>query len=610
MCGIFGCIGDNASSYVLEGLRKLEYRGYDSAGLSALFPNSNEKSQIETEKSVGYVSDLVSKANGRFNGSNIAIGHTRWATHGEVNYVNAHPHSSNDGTISLVHNGIIENSYELSLQISKLGYSLTSQTDTEVIVHLLDNELQNQENNKDYLLAFDKVISKLQGSWAIAVIISGLDGILISKKGAPLVIGRGIGNICVASDVQPLYGACSEVAHLNDGDTFILTKSKIIGNDSTLIPNFVPLEGIYDEQDPGVFPHMMLKEIHDQPLSLSNVLSGRISANGAEAKLNGFNLSPKQIKKLDKINLIGCGTAFYASKIMAEYIRKFTNVNVEAFRGSEFPAKNTCSSKTLTIGISQSGETKDTLDALQEAKKYGSFVGSICNVIGSTISRFTNNGAYLYAGPEYAVASTKVYTNMIAVGLLFALTISNISKNEQENIVQSLRKIPNLISQQLIEDDGSIDKAVDLIKGKKTVLFLGRGPLSSNLAQEGALKMMEVSYIPCLAYPGGELKHGPISLIESGTPVIAIVPSDHRLSLMESSIRLCKSRGAKIIIISDHDGPINDLADVLLPTMSTHLSLSPFVNIVPLQLLAYKLGVKYGINVDRPRNLAKSVTVI
>ena len=260
--------------------------------------------------------------------------------------------------------------------------------------------------------------------------------------------------------------------------------------------------------------------------------------------------------------------------------------------------------------MTQSGETKDTLDALLEAKKYGSHIGSICNVIGSTISRLTGNGAYLYAGPEFAVASTKVYTNMVAVGLLFALTISDMTRKEKRDIVLELRKIPNLMTQQLMEEDGSIEKAVNLIYDKNKVLFLGRGPISSNLVEEGALKMMEISYIPCLAYPGGELKHGPLSLVEENTPIIAVVPSDHRLSLMESSIRECKARGGKIILITDHDGPISKLADVIIPTMKTHLALSPFVNILPLQLLAYGVGVKKGVNVDRPRNLAKSVTVV
>jgi len=608
MCGIYGCIGGDASSHVLEGLRKLEYRGYDSAGLAAIFPQHS--GPIETEKAVGFVSNLVSKANGRFNGSHISIGHTRWATHGGVTDNNAHPHSSNDGHITIVHNGIIENADQLYEKVINLGYDICSETDTEVIVHLLDYELKNQQEEKSYLEAFCNVISQLEGSWAIAAIMTGLEGILISRNGAPMVIGKGVGTIAVSSDVQPFYGACSEVAYMNDGDNFLLTKDEVISLDKNTIPEFIYLEGVYDEQDPGMFSHMMMKEIHDQPISLSNVLSGRISAKGYNARLNGFSLSSDEIRKLDKINLVACGSAYYASKLMAEYIRKYSRVTVESFRASEFPAIHTCSSKTLTIGLTQSGETKDTLDALLEAKKYGSHIGSICNVIGSTISRLTGNGTYLYAGPEFAVASTKVYTNMVAVGLLFALTISDITRKEKRNIVSELRKIPNLMTQQLMEEDGSIEKAVDLIYNKKKVLFLGRGPISSNLVEEGALKMMEISYIPCLAYPGGELKHGPLALIDNNTPVIAVVPSDHRLSLMESSIRECKARGAKIIIITDHDGPISKLADVIIPTMKTHLALSPFVNILPLQLLAYGVGVKNGVNVDRPRNLAKSVTVV
>jgi glutamine---fructose-6-phosphate transaminase (isomerizing) len=608
MCGIYGCIGHNASGQVLEGLRKLEYRGYDSAGLSALFPQ--HKGPIETEKTVGYVSDLVSKANGRFNGAHISIGHTRWATHGKVTDSNAHPHVSNDGNITIVHNGIIENSLQLSEKVSELGYNINSETDTEVIVHLLDIELKSQLGIKNHLEAFCKVIDQLEGSWAIAAIITDLEGILISRNGAPLVIGRGANNISIASDVQPFYGACSEIAYMNDGDNFLLTSNGIEAHGKNDIPKFTVLEGVYDDQDPGAFPHMMLKEIHDQPTSLSNVLSGRISADGSKAKLSGFSLSPEQMKKLDKINFVSCGTAYYASLIIVEYIRKFSNVEVEAFRASEFPATESCSKNTLTIGITQSGETKDTLDALQEAKKHGSHVSSMCNVIGSTISRFTGNGAYLYAGPEYAVASTKVFTNMLANGLLLALTISDMPGYKRRELVQSLRMLPNLLSSQLMNSDGSIEKASELIKNSNNVIFIGRGHLSSKLVEEGALKMMEVSYIPCLAYPGGELKHGPIALIEEGTPVIAIAPSDSKLNLMESSIRECKARGAKVILITDHEGPITKFSDVVIQTMKTHPELSPFVNILPLQLLAYYAGINNGINVDRPRNLAKSVTVV
>jgi glucosamine--fructose-6-phosphate aminotransferase (isomerizing) len=609
MCGIFGCIAADASSRVLEGLRKLEYRGYDSAGLAAIF--SENEDSIETERTTGYVSDLVLKANGRFDGAKISIGHTRWATHGGVTDYNAHPHSSEDGKITIVHNGIVENSVDLSSKVSKLGYTLSSETDTEVIVHLLDHELKTQSEGKNHLDAFCSVISQLEGSWAIAAMASGLNGILISRQGAPLVIGRGQDNISVSSDVQPFYGACSEVAYMKDGDNLLLTKEGIISQLDFEIPEFEPLKGVYDEQDPGNFPHMMLKEIHDQPTSLSNALSGRISADGlGTTELSGFALSPEEIRNVDRINLVACGTAYYASEIISSYIRKFTSIRSEAFIASEFPAKSVCSPNTLTIGVSQSGETKDTLDALFEAKKFGSHISSFCNVIGSTMARLTGNGAYLHAGPEFAVASTKVFTNMVAVGLLFALNVSDITKSEQQKIVQELRRLPNIISSQLLDLDDSISLASELITNSEPPIFIGRGGLSSYVAKEGALKMMEISYIPCLSLPGGELKHGPIALISEGSPIIAVAPTDSKLSLMESSIRECKSRGAKIILITDSEGPIAQLADILIQTNRTHPDLSPFVNAIPIQLLAYHVGVANGVNVDRPRNLAKSVTVV
>ena len=608
MCGIYGCFSNDAANKVLEGLRKLEYRGYDSAGLAAIF--SDNDTQIETEKTIGYVSDLVTKSNGRFDGARISIGHTRWATHGGVTDKNAHPHSSKDGKITIVHNGIIENSLELCSKLIKLGYELTSETDTEVIVHLMDYELKTQPDGFGFLAAFSSVISQLEGSWAIAAIATGLNGILVSRQGAPLVIGRGAENISVSSDVQPFYGACSEVAYMKDGDNFLLDNNGIHSLNDYETPEFEILEGVYDEADPGNFPHMMLKEIYDQPTALSNVLSGRISADGLNTELSGFTLSSQETRNLERINLVACGTAYYASEIISSYIRKFTDVRSEAFIASEFPAKSVCSPNTLTIGISQSGETKDTLDALFSAKKFGGNISSICNVIGSTMARFTGNGAYLYAGPEYAVASTKVFSNMIAAGLLFSLTISNIPSNEQKKIIQEIRKLPNTISNQLLDIDDSIDRAAKLILESSPPIFIGRGGLSSYLAKEGALKMMEISYIPCLALPGGELKHGPIALISDGSPIIAVVPSDSKLTLMESSIRECKSRGAKIILITDSEGPITNLADILIQTSSIHPDLSPFVNIIPIHLLAYQVGVEKGVNVDRPRNLAKSVTVV
>ena len=607
MCGIFGCISHNAAVKVLDGLRKLEYRGYDSAGLAAIF--TNHKGPVETERTTGYVSDLVSKANGRFDGARISIGHTRWATHGGVTDYNAHPHSSNDGKISVVHNGIIENTAELLERVNNLGYHVNSETDSELIVHLLDHELKTQSKDKSPLDAFESTISLLKGSWAIAVIMTGMEAILVARNGAPLVIGKGHNTICVSSDVQPFYGTCSQVAYINDGDVLAVTPQGVKAGPKYQAPNFSILEGTYEEQDSGIFEDLMLKEIHDQPVSLTNVLSGRVSSDGRRVELGGLELNAEEIKSLERINLVACGTAFFAAKIGARIIRKHSDITVEAFRASEFPARKVCSQNTLTIGISQSGETKDTLDALQEARMSGGKITSFCNVIGSTIPRLTGNGAYLYAGPEYAVASTKVFTNMVAIILLFSLSFSNISSSERTSIVQDLRELPNKIALYLRESEGSLDDAVSLLKNASSAVFIGRG-ISAPLAEEGALKMLEVAYLPCLAYPGGELKHGPIALIEEGTPVIAVAPSCGELALMESSIRECKARGAKVILITDNEGPILEFADVILQTQASIEETSPIVNVIPLQLLAYKLGKIKGLNVDRPRNLAKSVTVV
>ena len=606
MCGIFGCLSKDASVRVLEGLRKLEYRGYDSAGLAALFPE--RKGPIETERTIGYVSDLVNKANGRFNGSHISIGHTRWATHGGVTDDNAHPHLSEDGLITVVHNGIIENAEELTKYVVEKGYQMSSETDTEVIVHLLDNEIKKGESKENYLQCFENVIARLKGSWAIAVMVSGLEGILVSRNGAPLVIGRGGDNISISSDVLPFYGTCSEVAYMSDGENLLITTKGITDNFGGDGPSFEVLEGTYDEQDPGNFPNLMTKEIYDQPVSISNVLGGRISSDGTRALLSGFEKSPSEMKKLKRINLVACGTAFFSAKLGAKYIRDLSDINVEAFRSSEFPASRVSGDNTLTIGISQSGETKDTFDALQSTKICGGDIASVCNVIGSTIARFTGNGAYLYAGPEYSVASTKAFTNMSAIQLLLAVSLSE-DKKRRSSIIGQLRRVPSMMTSQLLDKDGVLDLAVDMLNSAEKAIFIGRG-YSAPLVEEGALKMMEVTYLPCLAYPAGELKHGPIALIESGTPVIAVAPSDRNLGLMESSIKECKARGAKIILITDSEGPINNSADVIIRSCFPGAETSPFVNIIPMQLLAAKLAMKRGLNVDRPRNLAKSVTVV
>ena len=606
MCGIFGCISDEAADKVLTGLRKLEYRGYDSAGLAALF-SGQKGGPVKTERTIGHVSDLVSKANGRFSGSSISIGHTRWATHGRVSDINAHPHSSSDGTIAMVHNGIIENASELLESVIKLGYEVKSETDSELVVHLLDHELKTQPEDNSILDAFQSTIRKLRGSWAIAIVISGLDGILIARNGAPLIVGRGNNSTFVSSDIQPLLHSCSEVAYLDEGDVFLLNSKGLICPDGIQEPPFEEISGVPYEPTLGPYPHMMLKEIHDQPVSLSNVLSGRLFPDGRKPKLD-LSLSSNEIKQLERINIVACGTAFIAAQVGVHYLRKYTGIFSEAFRASEFPSELVCNSNTLTIAISQSGETKDSLDAIQNAKISGSHVSSFCNVIGSTLARFTKNGVYLHAGPEFAVASTKVFTNMLASTLLFALSISEIKDHEMRGFSREIRRLPKMISQELMQSGGAIESALEFLDEKSKPIFIGRG-ISSIIADEGALKMMEECYIPCVSYPGGELKHGPIALIEEGTPVIAIAPTDSSINSMESTIRECKARGAAVILITDNEGPICNIADSIIPIPTTHPDLSPFVTTLPLQLLAYHLAVKLELDVDKPRNLAKSVTV-
>ena len=606
VCGIFGSISAEASSDVLQGLRKLEYRGYDSAGLSAIL--SNPEGSLATERTTGFVSELTSKVDDRFSGSTIAIGHTRWATHGGVTNENAHPHSSNDGKISIVHNGIIENATDLLEDMRGLGYQIKSETDSEVIVHLFDYELKNQSNDKTPLDAFASTIAKLEGYWAIAAIISGYEGILAARCGSPLVIGRNKNSIFISSDVQPFFGLCSEVSYPEESSILSIKGSGVECYGAEISLSFVPLEGEYSDSDPGIFPHMMLKEIHEQPVSIANTLGGRISADGERAQLGGISLDAKQLANLERINIVSCGSAFFASQIGVEILRRFSQVPISAFQASEFPASSVCSANTLTIGVSQSGETKDTLDALKDAKEEGSHISSFCNVIGSTMSRLTSNGAYLHSGPEFAVASTKTFTSMIAVFSLLALTIPGTRDKGRMDMISELRRMPNKLTKQLMSTDDSIQEAANLISSSESAIFVGRG-ISSPLSKEGALKMMEIAYIPSLSFPGGELKHGPIALIEEGTPVIAISPSDGTTSLMESTIRECQSRGARIILISDSKGRVSNLADIHIPTLKTHPCLSPIINSIPLQLLSYEVGILRETEIDRPRNLAKSVTV-
>jgi len=608
MCGIFGTIGGDAATRTLEGLRRLEYRGYDSSGIAALLNSTDKNAKVETERSVGHVAALAAKVNGKFKNSTVSIGHTRWATHGGVSEINAHPHSSSDGLMSVVHNGIIENTSDLLKELTQSGYSVVSETDTEVIIHLLHQEIGGMRDPEIVLDALKSVTSKLNGAWALAILVSGIEGIFVARNGAPLVIGRCPSCVSVSSDPLPLYGTCSEVAYLDDGDISFISKEKISLISSSSKLSFSPHKGNYSPEDPGNFPHMMLKEIFDQPSSFQNAISGRLSASGDAAMLSGFTLEPSKLRALERINLVACGTAFFAAQLGARYIRTLSGLNTHAYLSSEFPASSVCGDNTLTIGVTQSGETKDTLDALSRAKMAGGHIASICNVIDSTIARFTGNGAYLYAGPEYSVASTKAFTNMSVVLLLMAMTVANPKNIDQPGITRSLREVPQKMSS-FLYSDYNFESIVDSLSTCKNVLFIGRGP-SAYIACEGALKMMEITYLPCLSYPAGELKHGPIALIEQGTPVIAIAPDDSHFQKMEANIRECASRGAHVILVTNKTSAVDDFCAHVIRTPKIDPLLSPFMSIMPLHLLAYHLAVRLGKNVDRPRNLAKSVTVV
>lgn len=607
MCGIFGSLSDNATKKVLDGLKKLEYRGYDSAGIAALFPD--QKGPIMVEKIVGYVSDLATKEAGKLNGSTISIGHTRWATHGKVSETNAHPHSSSDGMLTIVHNGIIENATELSDFLIDEGYLMKSETDSEVIAHLVDHAIQGGENRESHLDAFNDAISKLEGSWAVACIISGLEGILISKNESPLIIGRAKNDFAISSDILALHGASEEYYSLKDGEIFLVSPNGIVQLEGLDEPEFQPIVGEYVEQDPGEYQHMMKKEIYDQPISLSSVIGGRLSSDGKHAKLSGFKLSPDEIKTMKRLNFVGCGTAFHASLMGQFYLREMTGMEVNAFRSSEFDAQRFAGENTLTIGITQSGETKDTMQALIEARNTGGNISSICNVIGSSISRLTGNGAYLHAGPEYAVASTKAYTSMVAAVLLLSISLNEGDANLSKTVAQELRNLPNRVRNQLKIDPAQIESAAEIISNSDRVIVIGKGS-SYVTAEEAALKIMEVTYIPCLAYPSGELKHGPLALIQEGTPVIVIDQKSSGLSNnIKSNVEECRSRGAKIIHVTDNWTTTNE-SDIVIRTEKNGIYTSPILSIIPIQLISYRAAIMLELNPDRPRNLAKSVTVV
>ena len=604
MCGIFGYIGHrNASPLLVKGLLRLEYRGYDSSGVVV------KNGQLQSYKDIGKISEMASSLP-NLKGS-IGIAHTRWATHGGVTKENAHPHLSNDGKVAIVHNGILQNSDALRKRLESAGVQLNSETDSEVFCHYIAMAL---EKGKEPLEALQSVLSLTRGTWGVCVLFEDYDYVLCARNGSPLIIGRGKNEMFISSDPHAIREHTDQLVALEDGQIAKLDAHdfQVMQTDGQEVESsLLQLEEEWGESDLGDYPHFMLKEIHEQSQSLQHCISGRLRYAEGTSVLGGLQVRPQDLAQLPHVRLIGCGTALHAAQIGQILIEQWARIPAVSHVASEFNANDpVINPKALHLAISQSGETADTLSAVKEIQRKGADVYGVVNVVGSSIARQCGKGVYIHSGPEQSVASTKAFTNMVGALALFALQLGrsrHLSKTRGKSIIREMRTLPEKIRTYL-DQPGPIEDAVELVTKAKSVLFLGRG-ISSPVASEGALKLMEIAYIPCLAYPAGEMKHGPIALIEENSPVVVIAPNDGVQDRTLNAIHECKARGAKIILIHEEGDPISETADVSIPIPSTIPMLTPLLSVLPTQLIAYHAALDLENDVDRPRNLAKSVTV-
>ena len=614
MCGIVGYIGHRqAYPVIVKGLSRLEYRGYDSAGI-ALY----EKGAIELCKTKGKVSDLEEKAEKVKNSTaTLGIGHTRWATHGVPNDVNSHPHLSNSGQLALIHNGIIENYDAIKTELQSRGYVFHSDTDTEVLVNLIE-EVKKKEGvklGKAVQLALQEVV----GAYAIAVFdLEKPDEIVVAKLGSPLAIGIGEGEFFIASDASPFIEYTTDALYLEDHQMAILKvgkkiKLRSIKDDSPKTPNILALKLSLDQIEKGGYDHFMLKEIYEQPKAIQDTYRGRLRPEDGLIKMAGIDAHIDRFLKANRIVIVACGTSWHAG-LVAEYIfEELARIPVEVEYASEFRYRNPIiGPNDIVIAISQSGETADTLAAIGLAKEKGAFVFGVCNVAGSSIARATDAGAYTHAGPEIGVASTKAFTTQITVLSLMALKLAKekgvMSTTDFHTNLNALAQIPAQVALAL-QADAAILEIAHIYKDATNCLYLGRG-FNFPVALEGALKLKEISYIHAEGYPAAEMKHGPIALIDEQMPVIVIATKRGHYEKVVSNIQEIKSRSGKIIaIVTKGDVTVRGLADHVIEVPETLDWLSPLVTTLPLQLLSYHIAVLRNCNVDQPRNLAKSVTV-
>lgn len=609
MCGIVGYIGTkNCVPILLEGLKRLEYRGYDSAGIGII--NSTECKVIKTKGKVSELEKLVNKEN---TVSNLGIGHTRWATHGEPSIINAHPHVNEDHTLFLIHNGIIENYASLKKGLQSQGYKFVSETDTEVLAHLIDRYLKLKNN---LFQAVRYALNEVEGTYGIAVIYKNEpDKIIAAKKGSPLVIGVGKNENFIASDVNALIAHTSQVVYLEDGEIAEIFQdhfhAKTIADES-IIKEIHEVDMSVDEISKGGYPHYMLKEIMEQSESLYNSMRGRLLLKEGISKLGGLQGFEDRIANSERIIISACGTSWHAGLVGEYMLEQYTGIPVEVEYASEFRYRHpVITSKDTVIFISQSGETADTLAAMKEAKKKGALCLGVCNVVGSSIARESNVGVYIHAGPEIGVASTKAFTSQLLVLALITLLIArrkNLNLPDGQEIIQELQTLTSKVETILRLND-VIEKIAGQYVNSKNFLYLGRG-YNFPVALEGALKLKEISYIHAEGYPAAEMKHGPIALIDDNMPVVFIAMKDSVYEKVVSNIEEVKARKGKIIaIVNEDDNQIDKLVDHVIRIPKTIQMLQPILSVIPLQLMAYHIAVKKGLNVDQPRNLAKSVTV-
>ncbi len=614
MCGIVGYIGHrDAYPIIIKGLQRLEYRGYDSAGI-ALYDGTD----IQLSKTKGKVEDLKNKSEKNISlKGQLGIGHTRWATHGVPNDVNSHPHYSNSGNLIIIHNGIIENYESIKKELSNRGYTFTSDTDTEVLVNLIE-EVKIKESvklGKAVQIALNQVV----GAYAIAVFDKEKpDEIVVAKLGSPLAIGIGENEYFIASDASPFIEFTSNAVYLQDEEMAVLRlgkeiKLRKIKDDAITYPNILELQLNLEEIEKGGYDHFMLKEIYEQPRAILDTYRGRLRASEGLIKMAGVDQNLDKFLNANRIIIVACGTSWHAG-LVAEYIfEDLARIPVEVEYASEFRYRNpVITDKDVVIAISQSGETADTLAAIKLAKEHGAFVFGVCNVVGSSIARETHAGAYTHAGPEIGVASTKAFTTQITILTLLALKLAKekgaISEKKFLDFLEELENIPAKVEKTLKSNE-LVEQIARIYQDSTNCLYLGRG-YNFPVALEGALKLKEISYIHAEGYPAAEMKHGPIALIDEQMPVIIIATKKGHYDKVVSNIQEIKSRSGKIIaIVTEGDEQVRDLADHVIEIPETLESLTPLLTTIPLQLLAYHIAVLRGCNVDQPRNLAKSVTV-